>query len=239
MDKLTSTLTTSNRLLGFLSPEDLRLLEPSLERVPLALRQTMEEVDEIIGHIYFPEDGIISVVGHADERVEVAVIGKEGMSGLMVVLGDDHASFRSYVQVEGSALRMKRTDLEKAMETNPSIRMVFLRFVQVFTIQSALTAVVNATGYLPQRMARWLLMVEDRISTKKIPLTHEFFAVMLGVQRSGVTLAIHELESQGHIQASRGLITILDRPALVDLAGEFYGKAEREYERRLGQRARR
>jgi CRP-like cAMP-binding protein len=207
------------------------------ERVPLALRQTLEEPDEFIGHVYFPEDGIISVVGAAPGELEVCIIGKEGMTGLMAVLGNDHAPFRTFVQVEGSALRIKRPDLKKAMDSHPSIRMVFLRFVQVFMIQTALTAVANASGYLPQRLARWLLMCEDRLTTKQIPLTHEFFAVMLGVQRPGVTLAVNELESKGLIKASRGLITIIDRPALLELAGEFYGRAEREYERRLGAKA--
>lgn len=238
MDKLTSTLTTSNRMLSFLSSKDVGILAPMLERVPLAIRQVLEEPDQPIGHVYFPEDGIVSVVGHSEERVEVSIIGKEGMTGMMVVLGNDHSPFTTFVQVEGAAQRIKRPDLKKAMESNPSIRMVFLRYVQVFLIQASLTAVINAAGYLQHRMARWLLMCEDRLATKQIPITHEFFAVMLGVQRPGVTLAINELESQGLIKASRGMITIIDRPALVELAGEFYGIAEREYQNRLGPKAR-
>ena len=132
MDKLTSTLTTSNRMLAFLSSKDVGILAPMLERVPLTLRMTLEEADQPIGHVYFPEDGIVSVVGHSEERVEVSIIGKEGMTGLMVVLGNDHSPFITFVQVEGAAQRIKRPDLKKAMESNPSIRMVFLRYVQVF-----------------------------------------------------------------------------------------------------------
>lgn len=237
MDKLTPTLTTSNRMLAFLSPSDLGVLEPLLERVSLAIRQTLEEPDEFIGHVYFPEDGIVSVVGTVRDEIEVSIIGKEGMTGVMTILGNDHSPFRTFVQVGGTALRIKRTDLQKAMDSHLSIRMVFLRYVQVFMVQTALTAVANATGYLPQRMARWLLMCEDRLTTKQIPLTHEFFAVMLGVQRPGVTLAVNELENKGLIKAARGMITIIDRPALLELAGDFYGRVEREYERRLGPNA--
>ena len=82
---------------------------------------------------------------------------------MMVVLGNDHSPFTTFVQVEGAAQRIKRPDLKKAMESNPSIRMVFLRYVQVFLIQASLTAVIDAAGYLPHRMARWLLMCEDRL----------------------------------------------------------------------------
>jgi CRP-like cAMP-binding protein len=110
-----------------------------------------------------------------------------------------------------------------------------LRYVQVFMIQTSQTALSNASALLPQKLARWLLMSEDRLRTKHIPLTHEFLSMMLGVQRPGVTIALSELEDHGFIHTKRGLISILDRPAMIEMTEGIYGVAEKEYERRLGE----
>lgn len=120
------------------------------------------------------------------------------------------------------------------MAHSPAIRDVFLMFVQVHLIQTSQTAIANAAALLSQRLARWLLMCEDRLTNKHIPLTHEFLAVMLGVQRSGVTIAMGELESRGVIRADRARVHIVDRKALIDLTNDSYGLAEAQYERLFG-----
>jgi CRP-like cAMP-binding protein len=236
MQKSLGINTTSNRLLGFLTRKDRMVLDPHLQRVSMAVRDTLEPANEPIKRIYFPEDGIASVVGTsaAMGHLEVGLIGKEGMTGLMVVLGNDQSPFKTFVQVAGSALVISADDLRRSMQDSPTIRELFLSYVQVYIILASHTAIANGAALLPQRLARWLLMCEDRLTSKKIPLTHEFLSVMLGVQRAGVTIAVNELESHGMIKAERGLITILDRAALIKLTNGAYGVAEAYYEKLFG-----
>jgi CRP-like cAMP-binding protein len=224
--------TTSNRLLNFLSANDRAILAPHLERVSMVPRNVLEEADQEIEQIYFPEDGVASVVGASPSMGahEIGMIGKEGMTGLMVVLGNDRTPLRTFVQVAGSALVMEAEQLRTVMAQSPSIRDVMLMYVQVFLIQTSSTALANAAALLPQRLARWLLMCEDRTSSKHIPITHEFLSIMLGVQRPGVTIVMNELEERGLIKGDRGLVHILDRPTLIQVADGSYGLAEKEYE---------
>jgi CRP-like cAMP-binding protein len=225
----------SNQLLGFLSTKDRNLLTPNMKRIPLMLRQSLEKANKPIENIYFPEDGIASVVGDSESvgEIEIGIIGKEGMTGLMVVMGNDRSPYDTFVQVAGSALVLSARNLRSAMKKSPTLRNLLLHNVQVFMIQTSQTALANAAALLPQRLARWLLMVEDRLSTKQIPLTQEFLAIMLGVQRSGVSIALADLESRGFISSKRRLIVILDRPALEKFTNGSYGLAEAEYKRRV------
>jgi CRP-like cAMP-binding protein len=236
MDTRSAINTTSNRLLNFLSPADRAILAPHMERVSLTLRQTLEEPNRPITHIYFPEDGVASVVGtsNAMGQYEVGIIGKEGMTGVMVVLGNGQSPLHTFVQIAGSGLVMSSAHLRKVMAHSPTIRDVFLMYVQVYLIQTSQTAIANAAAVLPQRLARWLLMCEDRLTSKHIPLTHEFLSIMLGVQRSGVTIAMGELENSGLIRADRGMVHILDRATLIKLTNASYGLAEMEYGRLFG-----
>jgi CRP-like cAMP-binding protein len=233
MQKGTEINTTSNRLLGFLSTENRAILAPHMERVSLVPRTVLEQANTPIRHIYFPEDGIASVVGtsHAMGQMELGIIGKEGMTGIMVVLGNDRSPLETFVQIAGSALVMEADDLRASMKTSPTIRDLMLTYVQVYLIQTSQTALANVAAVLPQRLARWLLMCEDRLTSRHIPLTHEFLAIMLGVQRPGVTIAMNELESRGFIKGKRGLVSILDRDSLVKLTDGSYGVAEAEYKR--------
>ena len=230
--------TTSNRLLNVLSADDRALLAPHLERVTMALRHVLEPANEDIEHIYFPEDGVASVVGNSSMgEMEVGLIGKEGMTGMMVVLGATRTPLQTYAQIAGSALMMKADQLRTAMTRNPTIRDLFLGYVSVFLIQTSQTAVANAAALLGQRLARWLLMCEDRLTSKHIPITHELLSVMLGVQRSGVSIVLGELERMGFIKGERGRVSVLDRPGLIALADGTYGAAEVQYERLFGQKS--
>src|SRR5688572_2185576 len=141
---------------------------------------------------------------------------------------------RRFVQIAGSAMVIDADNLRTSMHSNPTIRDLFLSYVQVFLLQAGGTAVANAAALLPQRLARWFLMCEDRLTSKHIPITHEFLAVMLGVQRPGVTIAMGELEGLGLIKAARGRVSILDRPRLMKLTNGTYGVAEAQYERLFG-----
>jgi CRP-like cAMP-binding protein len=214
---------------------DKDLLASRLRPVNLEIKRVLEKAFEPIEFVYFPENGIASVAGAAkpDQQIEIGMIGREGMTGLKVVLGDDRSPYETFVQAEGQALQIGSDSLRLAMKQSETMRDIMLRYVQVFMVQTAQTVLANAIALLPQKLARWLLMMEDRLSNKQLPLTHELLAVMIGAQRPGVTLALGELEDRGFIHARRGLITILDRAALIDMAKGLYGPAEKEYQRCL------
>jgi CRP-like cAMP-binding protein len=227
--------SSSNLLLGFMPQGDRDLLGAHLEAASLAVPDVLEQPDKPIEFIYFPEAGFVSIVGDATgiEQIEIGMVGKEGMTGVEVILGDDRSPYRTFVQAEGLALRLRSDDLRTALEASSTMRDAMLRYVQVFMVQTSQTALANASALLTQKLARWLLMSEDRLGTRHIPLTHEFLSMMLGVQRPGVTIALGELESRGLIATKRGLISILDRPGMIAMTKGIYGVAEREYERRL------
>lgn len=228
-----------NLLLSRLSSNDLDLLQPSLTTVALAFRQTVEERNRSIQYVYFPISGILSVVADVGQRnqIEVGILGREGVTGHPVILGNGRASNSVFVQVPAQAFRIKAADLRKAVDQSARLRHLLLRFVNVFTIQAAQTALANGRSKLDARLSRWLLMAHDRLGSDKLPLTHELLSIMLGVRRAGVTVALHALEGGGSIHAHRGVITILNRAGLEKVAGAIYGTPEAEYERLIGRRS--
>jgi CRP-like cAMP-binding protein len=225
-----------NRLLAALSPADLKSLQPLLQRVPLRLRQELERPNRPIDDAYFPLVGIISVVAvqSKDTRVEVGLIGCEGMTGTSIVLGNDRSPHETYIQVQGEAERITAANLRDAMKASDSLRNVLLRYVQVFMVQTAHTAIANARTRVDARLARWLLMAHDRVRDNTLPLTHEFLALMLGVRRAGVTEALHSLASQKFIAAGRGEVVVLNRKGIERAAGDSYGVPEAEFRRLIG-----
>jgi CRP-like cAMP-binding protein len=160
--------------------------------------------------------------------------GREGVTGLPILLGSDRSPNWTFVQVAGHARRMEADDLREAMEQSGSLRALLLNFVQFFPIQTSQTALANARFKIEERLARWLLMAQDRLDLPLMPLTHEFLSVMLGVRRAGVADAIHALEGRGMIRSERGQIEVIDREGMIEWADGCYGVPEREYERLLG-----
>ena len=225
-----------NRLLAALSPSDLALLRPHLQSAAMPLLRDMERPNRRIETVYFMEAGIASVVAvQPDEtRIEVGLIGREGMSGIAVVLGGDQSPNATYIQVAGQALRMTVNELRKAMDASESLHGLLLKFVQVFMVQTAHTAIANARSRIDQRLARWILMAHDRTRNTTLPLTHEFLALMLGVRRAGVTEALQSLKRQKLIDNGRNKILMLNRKGLEQLAGHAYGVPEKEYRRLIG-----
>jgi CRP-like cAMP-binding protein len=230
-----TNVSSPNRLLNVMSFGDRQLLAPSLQQVELPLRQTLEEANQPIEHVYFLEDGIASVVGDSKTfgQIEIGIIGKEGVTGLQMILGSEQSPYETFMQVAGAGLRVETRKLRAAMDKSRSLHQLLLGYVQVFMIQTSQTALSNASALLTHRLARWLLMCEDRLNVKQLPLTHEFLAIMLGVQRSGVTIALGELEKRGLIRGARGQITIVDRSIMEKMTTGSYGVAEAEYKRRF------
>ncbi|HEX8445983.1 MAG TPA: Crp/Fnr family transcriptional regulator [Sphingomonas sp.] len=234
---LPSQSYTSNRLLNALTSEDFALLQPDLQRVPLTLRQVLIEADTPIEHVYFLEGGVGSMIAVEEDgdEIEVGIFGDEGLCGIPVILRAGQTPARALMQIGGgTALRIEAAALDIACRQSSDLQAVLLRFVQTAIIQAAQTAASNAHYALAERLARWLLMCHDRIRGDELELTHEFMAIMLAVRRSSVTVTLHQLEGTRAIQARRGLVTVLDRARLEEIAGSSYGAPEAEYRRLIG-----
>jgi CRP-like cAMP-binding protein len=225
-----------NQLLAAMSAGDLALLQPHLQPIAMAVFWDMERPNRRIETVYFMEAGIASVVAvQADEtRIEVGLIGCEGMTGIAVVLGGDQSPHSTYIQVAGEGLRMPAKELRKAMDASETMRGLLLKFVQVFMVQTAQTAIANARSKIDRRLARWILMAHDRTGDNTLPLTHEFLALMLGVRRAGVTEALQSLKRQKLIDTGRNKIIVLNRKGIEQVAGHSYGAPEKEYRRLIG-----
>lgn len=233
---LAKALIPKNRILARLSVADLALLAPHLRPVDLPLRRRLETPRKVIEHVYFPETGFISVVagGNERQRVEVGMIGSEGMTGLAVVLGTDRSPNETLVQNAGVGQRMPATELAMAMARSASLRRHLLLYAHAFLIQATQTAKANGRSKIEERLARWLLMAHDRLRNDELAITHEFLGVMLGVRRSGVTVALSLLAKTGVISTNRGVISILDRSGLKRAANGAYGIPEAEFDRVFG-----
>jgi CRP-like cAMP-binding protein len=227
---------TPNRILARLSATDFRLLEPHLTAVDLPLRKQLETCDKRIEHIYFVERGFASVVanGTSHRSVEVGIIGREGMTGLSVIMEAERSPHETFIQMAGGGQRLSVANLRRAMAKSRTLRRAFLRYGHAFVVQTAYTALANGRSKMDERLARWLLMAHDRAEGDDLTLTHEFLAIMLGVRRPGVTVALNVLEEQGLIEAKRGLILILDRAGLEEAANGAYGVPEAEFDRLFG-----
>ena len=225
-----------NHLLSSLSKADFGLLQPLLEHVALELRMPIEEPGKPIKYAYFPERGIISVVAltTSHQQTEAGVIGREGMTGIAVLMGDERSPHSTYVQVAGEGQRIGGDSLREAVLESASLQRSLLRFAQTFMVQTAQTSLANARGKVEERLARWLLMAHDRLDADEVPLTHEFLALMLGVRRAGVTVALNLLETQALVSAKRGVIVVKDRAGLEELANGLYGVPEAELRRLTG-----
>jgi CRP-like cAMP-binding protein len=228
--------SSNNRLLASLSPEDFDLLAPHLEPVALGLRKHLERPNRRIEDVYFPESGFASVVAvqPAGKQVEVGLIGREGMTGLPIVLGNHRSPHATYIQLPGQGKSMPAEELRRATQTSVSLRDSLLKFVQAFGVQTTHTAICNVQTRLDVRLARWLLMAQDRVEDDILPLTHEFLSLMLGVRRAGVTEALQALRKLGLISYGRGQITVQDRRGMERTAGKAYGVPEAEYRRLIG-----
>lgn len=225
-----------NGLLRALAPDDFALLAPHLEPMHTQLRENLIIPNQPVTECFFPESGFVSVVAlHDGREIEVGLIGREGVVGAIpILLEDDRTAQIHYVQMSGTVLGIATPFLQAAVEQSRTLRRLLLRYVHVFVVQVAQTAYAQGALGLESRLARWLLMVHDRVDGDELFLTHEFLSIMLGVQRASVTLALQNLEGAGRIKGRRKRIAILDRKLLEELANGVYGTPEAEYKRLIG-----
>jgi len=224
---------TGNQLLASLAPAELALLKPDLERVELPMRRQLELRGRAVEYVYFLESGLASMVvsAGANHNVEVAIVGKEGMTGLPVLLGMDRPIHETFIQTAGHGWRTTSEKLNAAMEKSPSLQRILLRYVHTLVAQMAFTSLANARFKIEERLARWLLMALDRAEGDTIHLTHEFLALMLGARRAGVTNGLSDFQKRGILRVARGSITVRNRRALEEAANGSYGIPEAEYSR--------
>jgi CRP-like cAMP-binding protein len=220
-----------NLLLDALPSEDRARIQGHFERVPLPLGMTIYEADQAITHVYFPLRGIVSMVSAMPEgTVEVGTVGREGMTGVPIVLQADSMPTRAFVQVEGAALCTSAETLRRDMRESPALERLLQRYALALFDQAAQNAACNRLHVLEARCARWLLMSHDRVGTDVVPLKQTFLAQMLGVHRPAVTVAAGTLQHAGMIRYTRGKVTIVDRRALEGAACGCYEITRRSFE---------
>ena len=228
-------MNVGNSLLAQLPQHELETIAPLLTREWLSADMRLLNVEERLQHAYFPESAITSVVtcGENERASYVGLYGFEGFGSIGTLLGASVSGHREIVQSAGYAYRMRVSDVDNMMEALPQFRRRLHCFAHVFMMQVGYTAYANGCTRIDQRLARWLLMYQDRARAGSLAITHQRLSEILGVRRSGVTEALHILEGAGLIRAHRGLIEILDRHRLAETTGGSYGRPEEEYRRLL------
>ena|SRR5690242_1868185 len=223
-----------NRVLAALPKAEINRLAPHLAPVTLKLRTQLLD-GKAPAYAYFLEEGLASVVLPMKDgtTVEVAIVGKDGVVGLPVLLGAETIPGETFIQVEGSGFRIEAKRLKEEFERPGELRRYVHKYVIANMVQSAQNAACNRLHPIAERLARWVLTCHDRVQSDRMPLTHEFLAQMLGAPRTTVTLAAGILHQAGLIDYSRGHVTIKNRSGLEEAVCECYGVVRKEF-RRLG-----
>jgi CRP-like cAMP-binding protein len=206
-----------NLLLDVMPEEEHRRIEPFCESVRLESRMTLVEPDTPIDHVWFPRSGVCSTLIHVDngESVEVGLVGREGMAGLPLVLGDFANPFHVLVQIPGDAVRISREAFTKeVMESGRPFCSALLKYANLFLATVAQTAACNRLHHIDQRLARWLLDMRARADSDRLPVTHEFLGLIVGAYRPSVSNTLKGFEDRGIVRVGRGNITLLDQAAL-------------------------
>jgi CRP-like cAMP-binding protein len=229
-------LVVGNRLVRTLAahtPHEAAWLTAGLEPVTLELGAVLAGVGEPFAHVYFPETAVISVISHMADgaAVEVGTVGSEGVAGLAVFLEAEASTNETVAQIPGKASRFAAAEFMDGLNECPELRRLLNRYTHAYLTQVAQTAACNGVHKIEARCARWLLMTHDRVDqATHFPLIQKYLAIMLGVQRGGVSAAAGALQDAGLIRYSRGEIQVLDRAGLEEAACECYGVVRRHFD---------
>jgi CRP-like cAMP-binding protein len=224
-----------NRLIDSLPVEDMGLIGAQLTLIDLERGRLLYDPGDRIDTIYFPHDGVISLMTLMEDgaAIESATIGREGALGLMAAVAPRQSLSRAIVQTPTRASRISAGHLHEAWEKSPRLRDLVDRHTEALFGHAIQSVACNALHSVEARFCRWLLTCHDRISTNTVALTQEFLADMLGVQRTTVTAVARALQEKGAIRYRRGVVDIIDRTVLEQLGCECYGVIRRTYERLL------
>ncbi len=223
----------ANQILAALPQEEFEPLAAKLRLVPLVLGETLYLPEQKIEYVYFVNSGVVSLLAALENgaTVEAGVIGCEGMAGISVILGADSTPTQALVQSAGQALRISSRDIRTEFRKGGKLRDLLLRYTHTLFTQVAQTAACNRLHSIEQRLARWLLLTQDRVGRDDFVLTQDFLSRMLGVRRAGVSVAASTLRQAGLIDYHRGTMTVLDRPGLENYSCECYRIVRDEYDR--------
>jgi CRP-like cAMP-binding protein len=224
-----------NYLLAALSPAERERIYPHLRLVSMTLGKVLYESGDVLRHVYFPTDSIVSLLYVLENgaSAEISVVGNEGLIGIALFMGGETTPSRAIVQSAGNAYRLVGQHLKDEFHRNGEMQLRLLRYTQALITQMAQTAVCNRHHSVDQQLCRWLLLSLDRLSSNQLTMTQELIANMLGVRREGVTEAAGKLHKLGVIRYVRGRITVLDRPKLEKLCCECYAVVKKESDRLL------
>jgi CRP-like cAMP-binding protein len=232
--------STKNRLLAALPPSEYRRLLPKLESVSLSLKQRVYESLKTIKYVYFPLNGIISIVAFMKNGtgIEVATVGNEGMVGLPVFLGADKTPLVAFQQIPGESMRMESKVFTEEVKRNGPLTTILHLYTQAFVVQIAQGNACNRAHSIEQRCARWLLITHDRVGRRQqFFITQEFLGQMLGVRRAGVNEVASAFRKSKLIDYKRGMIHVLDRKGLEKRTCECYWVIKKETDRSFSKRS--
>ena len=224
-----------NYLLAALTTPERERLYPHLQLVQMPLGKVLYESGDVLRHVYFPIDSIVSLLYVLADgaSAEISVVGNEGLIGIALFMGGETTPSRAIVQSAGHAYRLIGQQLKEEFHRSGPMQLLLLRYTQALITQMAQTAVCNRHHSVDQQLCRWLLLSLDRLSSNQLVMTQELIANMLGVRREGVTEAAGKLHKLGVIRYARGQITVLDRPKLEALCCECYAVVRKESDRLL------
>ena len=227
----------ANKVLLALPANEYELMRADLTFIDLPDHLSLHEPTQSIEFVYFPNRGMVSqvVVTKDGRTVEVGVVGNEGFVGAGLAVGLTRSSVREIIQIAGDGFRMMGNALERILQAAPQLQMILNRHSGLQAMQVAQTAACNRLHDIQQRLARWLLMTQDRVNLAVLPITHDFIATMMGTDRSTVSLAASELQKKGIIEYVRGAVKIVNRRKLEKSACECYGVIQ-QFEDDLGLR---
>ena len=225
----------SNKILLSISDSDYSTLRPHLEYVSLPNHLVLHEAGGKLEFAHFLNRGLISlvVVMKDGKTAEAGILGNEGFTGTLAAVGLSRGPLQAVVQITGDGFRVEVGALQNTLKSAPHLQRLLTRYAAVRGMQVAQTAACNRLHDIEQRLARWLLMTQDRVDSGSLPITHDFLATMLGTDRPSVSLAAGVLQKKGLIEYTRGAVEIVNRKKLEDSACECYGVI-RQYDGELG-----
>jgi CRP-like cAMP-binding protein len=224
-----------NKVLLSIPDKEYALIRPHLEFLSMPHHLSLYEPGQPLEFVHFPNTGMVSLVIATEDgkTVEVGEVGKEGFAGIQAAVGINRNQVREIVQVAGDGFRVRIGALQSVLQSAPELQRILTRYAVVQGMQFAQTAACNRLHNIEQRLARWLLITQDRVDSATLTITHDFLATMLGTDRPTVSLAAGILQNKQIIEYTRGAVQILNRGKLEECACECY-EVIRQYNHEIG-----